>query len=689
MTSTVFVDKTTLIEASWLNDVDALVYQGQLDDGTTGASISQYLPAGTGAVATTVQAKLRERVSVKDFGAVGDGVTDDTAAILKAFTHASTQINPIVYFPAGTYAVTSSATVQFELTEGMEVVGDGMAASIIKWTAQNPGTTICLIGRPTSATQINFASIRDLAVRGDHDTSGYVSNSSYPFLIYKCSSLHIDSVKVTHSRMMSIVTRACYSVDVSNCIVQYGARDGINTADCNFVKITNNRVEYVDDDAIAVHTTTSSVADRNCVISNNTIRFSQGIKALGQRSTTISSNSLEYCFGQGISVDAIPATIPDQSGSTAIMGVVITGNSIKNNFDRQYIDNLNQGAPYITVNSSSAVPGTLTVIPGTPDPATGITVSPYPYYYTPNNSSMTQPVADSINVLISNNILVRDMYPTAAISDYGFGSFYMRTGPVDPAVTESAYRVTGIELGGRLKNINISNNMLAGIYAGISLRGSAEIYSTNISSNYVFDCKIGISVDGSNTRTHEIHVNKNTFDLDPYFTSTLRGASGTYTAQGLLTVLFIQNSYGFTFDQNTIKNTSRVCDYDIGSTSVGQSARVSSFNGNNIYCDPVSIGFSTSNKGVGNIPYGSLITVFDCNPNSATYNTIKNFCPLQGDTIPTAGTYIRGHIVKKNNAVVAGTGPNQYVVTGWVRLTTGSAHVLNTDWAEMRTLTGT
>ena len=629
MSSTNFIDKQTLIEASWLNDVDAAVYEG------TGV----YTPAGTGAVATTVQTKLRESVSVKDFGAVGDGVTDDTAAILKAFTFASTQINPIVYFPAGTYAVTSSAAVQFEITEGMEVVGEGMAASIIKWTAQYPGTTICLIGRPTSATQINFASIRDLAVRGDHDTSGYVSNSSYPFLIYKCSSLHIDSVKVTHSRMMSIVTRACYSVDVSNCIVQYGARDGINTADCNFVKITNNRVEYVDDDAIAVHTTTSSVADRNCVISNNTIRFSQGIKALGQRSTTISSNSLEYCFGQGISVDAIPATIPDQSGSTAIMGVVITGNSIKNNFDRQYIDNLNQGAPYITVNSSSAVPGTLTVIPGTPDPATGITVSPYPYYYTPNNSSMTQPVADSINVLISNNILVRDMYPTAAISDYGFGSFYMRTGPVDPAVTESAYRVTGI--------------------------------------------------DGSNTRTHEIHVNKNTFDLDPYFTSTLRGASGTYTAQGLLTVLFIQNSYGFTFDQNTIKNTSRVCDYDIGSTSVGQSARVSSFNGNNIYCDPVSIGFSTSNKGVGNIPYGSLITVFDCNPNSATYNTIKNFCPLQGDTIPTAGTYISGHIVKKNNAVVAGTGPNQYVVTGWVRLTTGSAHVLNTDWAEMRTLTGT
>jgi hypothetical protein len=48
---------------------------------SSGSSLVGFLQAGLGAVATTVQAKLRETVSVKDFGAVGDGVADDTAAI--------------------------------------------------------------------------------------------------------------------------------------------------------------------------------------------------------------------------------------------------------------------------------------------------------------------------------------------------------------------------------------------------------------------------------------------------------------------------------------------------------------------------------------------------------------------------------------------------------------------------------
>jgi len=52
--------------------------------GSVNASQVTYTPAGTGAVNTNVQAKLRQTVSVTDFGAVGDGVTDDYAAFQAA-----------------------------------------------------------------------------------------------------------------------------------------------------------------------------------------------------------------------------------------------------------------------------------------------------------------------------------------------------------------------------------------------------------------------------------------------------------------------------------------------------------------------------------------------------------------------------------------------------------------------------
>ena len=69
----------------------------------SGSSLVGFIQSGTGAVATTVQTKLRESVSVKDFGAVGDGVTNDTAAIQLALA-ASSQVT----FPAGSYLVSTA-----------------------------------------------------------------------------------------------------------------------------------------------------------------------------------------------------------------------------------------------------------------------------------------------------------------------------------------------------------------------------------------------------------------------------------------------------------------------------------------------------------------------------------------------------------------------------------------------------
>jgi hypothetical protein len=73
--------------------------------GSAGASVIGFIQAGAGAVLRTVQDWLRDRPpSVKDFGAVGDGVADDTANIQKALDTGATE----VLMPPGQYLVTST-----------------------------------------------------------------------------------------------------------------------------------------------------------------------------------------------------------------------------------------------------------------------------------------------------------------------------------------------------------------------------------------------------------------------------------------------------------------------------------------------------------------------------------------------------------------------------------------------------
>jgi hypothetical protein len=82
-----------------------------------------YVPAGAGAVTTTVQSKLRQYVSVLDFGAnTTPGTTDMTAAINAAI--ASLSNGGVVFFPAGTYRVTSQIVVASKVT----LVGTGYAS---------------------------------------------------------------------------------------------------------------------------------------------------------------------------------------------------------------------------------------------------------------------------------------------------------------------------------------------------------------------------------------------------------------------------------------------------------------------------------------------------------------------------------------------------------------------------------
>ena len=140
-TDTVYASKMRANEV-YING--SLVVPSQLAQATN-ASVVQYNPAGTGAVATTVQAKLRETVSVKDFGAVGNGTTDDSAAFIAARTAAA---GKRIYVPAGTYKLNQAITS----SEDLILEGDGNS-TILDFTGTITGGSYGLEATGT-ATQI-------------------------------------------------------------------------------------------------------------------------------------------------------------------------------------------------------------------------------------------------------------------------------------------------------------------------------------------------------------------------------------------------------------------------------------------------------------------------------------------------------------------------------------------------------
>jgi hypothetical protein len=83
-------------------------YHLQTNGAGTDPTWAGFLQAGTSATTRTWQDKARERISVKDFGATGDGVTNDTAAIALAETYRASVGGELV-FPSGSYLYSGQA----------------------------------------------------------------------------------------------------------------------------------------------------------------------------------------------------------------------------------------------------------------------------------------------------------------------------------------------------------------------------------------------------------------------------------------------------------------------------------------------------------------------------------------------------------------------------------------------------
>lgn len=136
---------------------DSTVLQGLLADAsdvTHGSALIGYRPNVAGApVGRTLSSKLLDILSVKDFGAIGDGVVDDTAAIQAAITAAGNRAaGGTVFFPDGKYKITSTLTVS---KSNVSLLGSSQySAKIIRSSAFG---TALYVGTGTSAPLSNFS----------------------------------------------------------------------------------------------------------------------------------------------------------------------------------------------------------------------------------------------------------------------------------------------------------------------------------------------------------------------------------------------------------------------------------------------------------------------------------------------------------------------------------------------------
>jgi hypothetical protein len=207
-----------------------------------------YTPPFTASVPTNVGDKLAQTVSVKDFGAVGDGIVDDTDAILAAIA-AMPANGSGLYFPTGTYIVNSDYVNGLKFNGKSNFVLNGYGATIK--VADNAAVTTdhevmffinCQNGAINGLTIDGNRSNRTVTIE---TTSHCLSITDY------CSNIVVNDVVCKNSTCDGIYvsttvlgTQASYPTDIvlSNCIADNAYRNGLSAI--GSLRLTVNGGEF-------------------------------------------------------------------------------------------------------------------------------------------------------------------------------------------------------------------------------------------------------------------------------------------------------------------------------------------------------------------------------------------------------------------------------------------------------------
>jgi len=182
-----------------------------------------YDPPFANAVQTNVEAKLAQTVSVKDFGAVGDGVTDDTAAIQAALDDVYATGGGTLYFPTGVYLVTSIVK-SFASNITVKFHGAGKMATVLRKTGAS--TTPILDLSCTTSPGVTYSPIRDLRIQGNAKTHDGIRLTNWARFDLENVYVNACDVGINNRGSLVFIAKDCtivsnntgYKADVSSAI---------------------------------------------------------------------------------------------------------------------------------------------------------------------------------------------------------------------------------------------------------------------------------------------------------------------------------------------------------------------------------------------------------------------------------------------------------------------------------------
>jgi hypothetical protein len=494
---------------------------------------------------------------------------------------------------------------------------------------------------------------------------------------------YYTEVTIRNCRFYNIAAMAmdfhyCGSFKCVDSYFENISADGIRVRDTDNCIITGNTLKRLGDDAIAVHTTTSITGyeqRERIIISNNILINCQGFKSIGARKISIDNN--QFFLTNGI---IIQDEIPEGEGAIPQYEIAIRNNSFTDCMHGSFPDVVSAKAISLQGLPSRGGTSTNGVIPGDYDPVTNKIVLPWE-----NNHGSNIYPADAIprvsNVIISGNSISKTVGPVAKFSDYLQGTRISGGISFDPPVSD--LRNWGIEVWNQYENILITDNIVKNTTIGIIVVPNVyintppetldkAIKNLTISNNNVFDAiNVGISFAG----IRGVLCVNNSIDCDPFRLNQYSNINGSYINNSNAPLAISGfNAYGSIIKNNKIKNCGNA-----------MSATDSFFEENVLYCDvPVSEGWNAGNKGIGTIfsSQDFSYVIQDSDPTSATYLQFKSrTINTSNGTQPSSGWYPRGWFVKNIQSTLDANG---MTISGWIRLTTGTAHVAGVDWAVAR-----